>query len=305
MTQVPDISVVIPTWNTRDLLERCLDSLYASEGPSFEVIVVDNASSDGSAALIEERYPAVQLIENDRNEGFAIACNQGMKVSIGRYVLLLNTDTETPRGGLAEMIAFLEKNETYGALAPRLVFPDGRTQCGVHDFPTLSTAFFFATPFERWFPESRELRRYFKRDWDHETSEDIDQPPAAVLLIRRAVLKQVGLFDERLWLFYNDVDLSLRIKRAGWKTRYLADVCFIHHHGSSTAKFDDFLSQWQKDRLLYYRKHYGVAGSQWVKACVGLALLDFLQLQLRNRMRGRPAEPVWPLARRYAGFLRM
>ncbi len=304
MSDVHDVSVVIPSWNTRDLLALCLESLYASEGPSFEVIIVDNGSADDSVALVEEHYPDVRLIKNERNEGFAIACNQGMALARGRYVLLLNTDTETPAGGLQEMVRFLDENPEYGALAPRLVFPDGRTQRSVHEFPTLATAFFFATPFERWFPNSRELKRYFNRDWDHEESRDIDQPPAAVLLVRQGVLNQIGLFDENLWLFYNDVDLSLRIKHAGWKTRYHGEVSFVHHHGSSTAKFGDFLSQWQKDRLAYYRKHYGFFGSVWIKFCVGMAFADYMQQQLRNKLRRRPSEPIRKLARQYFSFLR-
>ena len=305
MSDAPDVSVVIPSWNTRELLERCLASLHASEGPSFEVIVVDNASEDDSVELVRREYPEARLIENERNEGFAIACNQGMAVAEGRHVLLLNTDTETPAGGLRDMVCFLDEHPDYGAVAPRLAFPDGRTQRAVHEFPTLATALFFSTPLERWFPESRELRRYFMRDWDHETSRDIAQPPAAVLLVRRAVLEAVGLFDERLWLFYNDVDLSLRIHRGGWKTRYMAEVSFVHHHGSSTAKFGDFVSQWQKDRLRYYAKHYGVRGSLWIKLCVGFAFADFALQQLGKRRKGQPAEPIGRLARQYATFLRM
>ena len=128
---VPDVSVVIPSWNTRDLLERCLQTLFASGGPTLEVIVVDNASEDGSVALVEERYPTLRLIKNPKNEGFAIACNQGMAVAKGRHVLLLNTDTETPVGALSAMADFLDRNEEYGAVAPRLVFPDRRTQRAV------------------------------------------------------------------------------------------------------------------------------------------------------------------------------
>ena len=302
---VPDVSVVIPSWNTRELLERCLETLFASGGPTLEVLIVDNASEDGSVELVEERYPDVRLIRNSRNEGFAIACNQGMAVAKGRHVLLLNTDTETPVGAISTMADFLDQNEEYGAVAPRLVFPDGRTQRACMEFPSLWTVLFFATPFERWFPESRELRRYFKRDWDHEDTRDIVQPPAAVMMVRHAVLNQVGLFDERLWLFFNDVDLSLRIHQAGWKTRFLAEVAYVHHHGSSTSKFGDFLSQWQRDRLSYYRKHYGLWGSIWVKLCVGFAFLDFAQEQLVRKLKREPHEPVRGLAAKYFGFLRM
>ena len=301
---VPDVSVVIPSWNTRELLAKCLETLYASGGPTLEVIVVDNASEDGSVELIQERYPDIRLIQNSANEGFAIACNQGMAVAKGRHVLLLNTDTETPVGALTAMADFLDQNEKYGAVAPRLVFPDGRTQRACMEFPNLKTVLFFATPFERWFPESSELRRYFKRDWDHEDTRDIVQPPAAVMMVRHAVLNQIGLFDERLWLFFNDVDLSRRMGAAGHRTRYVHESKVLHHIGASTGQFEGFVTMWQSNRLTYYRKHHGRLAGLWVKACVSLAWFDFLAQQVGKKLRRQPAEPLAPWTKNYWEFLK-
>ncbi|MGH3848846.1 MAG: glycosyltransferase family 2 protein, partial [Pseudonocardiaceae bacterium] len=173
----------------------------------------------------------------------------------------------------------------------------------VQEFPTLETALFFSTPLERWFPHSRELRRYFIRDWDQESSRDVDQPPAAVLLLRRSVLEQVGLFDEELWLFYNDVDLAKRIHAAGWKTHYLAEAEVLHHVGGSTSKFANFVAQWQRDRLHYYRKHHGAFGALWLKGCVTLTFADWAVTQLFRHLRGRPAEPLGPMLSGYRAFL--
>jgi len=303
VSSTPVLSVVIPSWNTKDYLAACLASLAAADKPACEVIVVENASTDGSLELLRTRHPEVQLIVNARNEGFARGCNQGLRVARGRYVLLLNTDTEVASDALALLVRYLDQHPDHGAVAPRLVHRDGTTQRTVQEFPTLKTALFFSTPLERWFPDSRELRRYFLRDWDQTSSRDVDQPPAAVLCLRKAMLDQIGLFDEDLWLFYNDVDLAKRMRAAGWKTHYLAEACVVHHVGGSTSKFADFVATWQRDRLRYYRKHHGRLGAWWLKACVTFTLLDWLVTQLARRLRGRPAEPIRPTLAGYRTFL--
>jgi len=302
-TSPVEISVVIPSWNTRDYLRACLETLRAAPKPTMELIVVDNGSEDGSAELVTELEPDATLIGNARNEGFARACNQGMRVARGRYVLLLNTDTEIRGDALRLLYEFLEEHREYAAVAPRLVHPDGSTQRTVQEFPNLKTALFFSTPLERWFPKSRELRRYFMRDWDQASSRDVDQPPAACLLIRKEVLDEIGLFDEELWLFYNDVDLARRVKAAGWKTRYLAEAEVVHHVGGSTSKFAGFVPEWQKNRLAYYRKHHGRLAGWWVKACVVLTFVDWSLAQLWARLRRRDAERVLPMARVLGAFL--
>jgi GT2 family glycosyltransferase len=279
--------------------------LAAAEKPATEVIVVENGSQDGSREFLEREHPEVRLVVNARNEGFARGSNQGMRLARGRYVLLLNTDTEVAPDAVARLVEFLEKNPGHAAVAPRLVHRDGSTQRTVQEFPTLKTALYFSTPLERWFPDSRELRRYFLRDWDQESSRDVDQPPAAVLLLRKAVLDQVGLFDEDLWLFYNDVDLSLRIRAAGWKTHYLAEARVLHHVGGSTSKFADFVATWQKDRLRFYRKHHGRSGAWWLKGCVTFTFADWVVRQAWARLRRRPAEPIRPMLAKYGEFLRL
>lgn len=299
-----EISVVVPSWNTRDHLEACLAALRRARKPPTEVIVVDNASTDGSAELVAEEFPEHTLIRNERNEGFARGSNQGIRAARGRYVLLLNSDAEVHEDALPALYGFLETHPEYAAAAPRLVHPDGRVQRAVQAFPNLWTPLFFATPFERWFPNSREMRRYFMRDWDPERSCDVDQPPAACLLLRREVLEQVGLFDEELWLFFNDVDLSRRMAAAGWRTRYVAAATVVHHVGASTGKFGDFVSVYQRNRLTYYRKHHGRAAGWWVKACVCLAYVDYVAGIWGRRLRGLEAEPVSHITRVWLGVMR-
>jgi GT2 family glycosyltransferase len=253
---------------------------------------------------VAEKFPYIQLIRNAKNEGFAVACNQGMRVARGAYVLLLNTDTEIYDDGLQAMLTFLQENEEYGLVSPRLVHQDGSTQRTVHAFPRMATPFYFGTPIERWFPKSKEMRRYFMLDWSQETSADIDQPPAACVLINQKVLDEVGLFDEELWLFYNDVDLSKRITAAGWKSRYMADIRVLHHVGASTKKFGRFVPEWQKNRLAYYRKHHGFGAGAWIKFCTSLTFFDWASTQWWARLRGKPAEPTGPMWKVYWGFIR-
>jgi len=303
MSEAPVLSVVIPSWNTREYLAACLRTLAAAEKPATEVIVVENASSDGSLEYLREHHPDLQLIVNAKNEGFARGSNQGMRVARGEYVLLLNTDTEVAPDAIALLLRFLVEHPDSAAAAPRLVHRDGSTQRTVQEFPTLATALFFSTPLERWFPRSRELRRYFMRDWDQESSRDVDQPPAAVLLLRKRVLDQVGLFDEELWLFYNDVDLAKRVHAAGWRTRYVAEAKVLHHVGGSTKKFADFVATWQRDRLRYYRKHHGRLGAWWLKTCVALTFADWAVTHWWRKTRGRPSEPIAPMWARFREFL--
>jgi hypothetical protein len=298
-----ELSIVIPSWNTRALLAVCLQKLAAADLPPAEIIVVDNGSVDGSADWVEHAHPEVVLVRNEVNEGFARGCNQGMRLARGAHVLLLNTDTEVYPDALRRLGDFLAAHPEHGAVAPRLIHPDGRTQPTVMAFPNLRSVLWFGTPLERWFPNSRELRRYFCRDWDQESSRDVDQPPAACLLVRREVLERIGLFDEDLWLFFNDVDLSLRMARAGWRTHYLAEALVVHHVGASTSKFGRFVSEYQKNRLHYYRKHHGRLAGLWVKGCASLALVDYVVVQLWNRVRRRPAGPIAPLLGDYGRFL--
>lgn len=262
-SDAPELSIVVLSWNTKDLLEACLRSLEAlgADEPSFEVIVVDNASSDGSADMVERDFPRVRLLRNPRNDGYAIGNNLGAARARGEFVLLLNSDTEVHPGALATLVGFMRDHPSHGACAPRLDWPDGRPQLSCKTFPTLGVAVFFDTCFERWFPRNRVLRRYFMREFDHTTSRDVDQPPGAALLVRRALWTELGGFDPELWLFFNDVDLCRRLWARGHKVAYVAEARILHHEGRSTRQFPEFGAMWHKNRMAYYRKTYGVFGA--------------------------------------------
>jgi GT2 family glycosyltransferase len=297
-------SVVIASWNTRELLRACLGSLARSHARPLAVIVADDASGDGSADLVAREFPDAELVRRATRGGFAPATNAGLARARGEYALLLNADTELDPDALGTLEAWLARHPEYAAAAPRLVHPDGTTQRACMRFPNLWTPLFFGTPLERWFPRSRELERYFLRDFDHEHEADVEQPPAACLLVRRAALERVGPLDERLALYFNDVDLSKRLAAAALRTRYLPAARVLHHVGASTRQRPDRLEAWHADRLAYYRKHHGRLAGVWVKLCCVFAWSGWVVTQLaRGLSRGRRAEPLGPVTRSLARLL--
>ena len=285
MSEPPVLSVVVLSWNTRSLTMACLAALFA-ESPKYvrEVIVVDNGSEDGSADAVAARYPQVRLIRNPDNRLYAAGNNQGAAVATGDFLVTLNSDTEVRAGALDQMVDFLRANHDYGAVAPRLSDPDGAVQHACQRFPGLASALCFDSALGGFWPGSRVVDRYLMRDFDHQTSRDVDQPPGAVCMLRTADWRQLGGFDEELALFYNDVDLCLRIHAAGQKIRYLASADVMHHRGASTRNFAKMLVTWHRNRLAYYRKHFGRVGALWVRICVRLRIWEeWWRIGARNR----------------------
>jgi len=298
------LSVVITSWNTRELLRSCLDSVaVAIESLDAEVIVVDNGSDDGSAELVASRYPSVQLLRNADNRGYAIATNQGAALCCGEYLLLLNSDTELGADALTQLVGWLDAHPGHAGVAPRLIETDGSTQEACMRLPRRRTAFAFGTPLERLRPDSRELQRYFARDFDYDRDGEVEQPPAACLLLRRSTWVELGGMDESLWLFFNDVDLCARMARRGDRLSFLSSAAVCHVGGASTARYADFVPQWQGDRLRYYRKHFGATGAACVKLAVTWTFLDWSARTAWSQLRGKPADPLAPTSRAFASFL--
>ena len=286
MPAAPKLSIVTLSWNTQDLLRACLASLRTLDDEvAREVIVVDNASSDGSADMVAHEFPEVRLIRNAQNEGYARGNNIGMQESRGEYVLLLNSDTEVQQGTLDRLCWFLDENGNYGAVGGGLRNGDGTTQAACMRFPTRLTALFFDMELDRRWPENPVIHAYYMRDYDHETSRDVDQPPGACLCLRRSLLERIGLFDETLWLFFNDVDLCKRVWEAGARIRYLVEAPVIHHVGSSTAKFGRRIIEWQRNRRYYYRKHFGLLGGIYIDLMV-----RWRRLEERRKIKQSGAE---------------
>lgn len=309
-----ELSVVVPSWNARALLRECLASLAeAARDPrlagGLEAIVVDDASTDGSADLVAREFPDVRLLRLPRNRGFSFATNEGCAAARGELVLLLNADARIGADDLVRLRDFLRAHPGHAAAAPRLVGPDGRTQRACMAYPRLVTALYVGTPLERWWPGAPELRRYYLRAFDHERDADVEQPPGACLLLRRAALAELPggaarPLDERMELFYSDVDLCRRLTRAGWRLRYLAGCGVRHVGGASTRQRADFVPRWQADRLAYYRAHFGRRALPWLKLCVAFGFADWALRTAGARLLRRPAEPLLPTTRAFGAFLR-
>jgi N-acetylglucosaminyl-diphospho-decaprenol L-rhamnosyltransferase len=258
-----DLSIVIVNWNVRDVLRRCLASVQAQSIPGSEVFVVDNASSDGSVDMLRAEFPDVLVIENEDNAGFTRANNQAIRRSTGRYVLLLNPDTEVEAGALWTMLAYMDANPQVGVVGPQLQFADGSVQSSRRRFPDLKTLFVESTILQRFSASSAIVRRYFMLDQPHDMTQEVDWVVGACLMVRRQVVEQVGLLDERFFMYSEETDWCLRIKKTGWCIVYLPLAHVIHHEARSSdqvvaAKHIHF----QSSKVQYTRKHFGPAQAE-------------------------------------------
>jgi GT2 family glycosyltransferase len=259
----PDISVVVVNWNTNHMLQRCLASLEAErETARLEVIVVDNGSTDGSQDLVSKTFPTVRLIANRENRGFSIANNQGVATSAGRYVFLLNSDTEVESGSLRALIDYADANPSAGIIGPQLLNFDGSLQPSGRQFPApLSTvAILFGVDRLMGRP------RYGTRR-DYSMPSAVDEVSGAAMLVRREAMERVGGLDESFAWGYEDVDLCRRVKQAGWEVHYFPGAKIKHEWGGSRrlAPAATVLLA-IAGRGHYFAKHHGAASAQLVMA---------------------------------------
>jgi N-acetylglucosaminyl-diphospho-decaprenol L-rhamnosyltransferase len=281
-----DLSIVIVSFNTRQLLKECLDSVYASLAESTltsEVIVVDNASRDGSAAMVRKHFPQVRLIANEDNRGFAAANNQALRTlgyGIGnrkypsssnlqppisnihspplpKYLMLLNPDTIVGGNALTTLVRFMDENPRAGACGARLLHSDGGFQHSAFAFPTLFQVFLDFFPINYRLTDSRLNGRYPRRLYQAGKPFPIDHPLGAALMVRREAVEQVGLFDERFFIYCEEIDWCLRIKADGWGIWCVPEAEIVHHVAQSTGQFRDemFVALW-RSRYQLFEKHY-------------------------------------------------
>lgn len=259
---VVNLSIIIVSWNVRDLLRRCLHSISVPNTqyptPNTQLIVVDNASSDGSVEMLRDEFPAVQVIANSENRGFTAANNQGLTVAQGCYLLLLNPDTEVVGDALATMVGYLEEHPEVGALGPLLRYPDGCLQSSRRRFPTLATALVESTVVQEWWPDNRFLRRYYLADTPNDVVQPVDWLVGACLLVRRKAYEQAGGLDEGFFMYSEEMDWCKRIKDAGWLIVYLPTATVIHHEGKSSEQVVAARHiHFQSSKVRYFRKYHG------------------------------------------------
>ncbi len=273
-----DLSIVIVNWNTRDLLRDCLRSVYQSEGEfTFEAIVVDNCSNDGSPGMVREEFPQVHLIESGTNAGYACANNLGLRRLQARYYLLLNPDTVLPPHALEEMVAFMDAHPEAGMAGPKLVMADGSLDLACRRaFPTIENSFYKLFGLSRLFPNSRRFGQYNLTYLDPDETAEVDSVVGAFLMVRREVVEQVGGLDEQYFMYAEDLDWALRAKKAGWKVYYYPEVTVLHYKRQASDQ-NPRKAQFEFWRAMYifYNKHYADDTRFWLHYLVlaGLALL--------------------------------
>jgi len=265
---VVDLSVVIVNWNVGEILRRCLSSLLRPRSFSqvLEVIVVDNASIDGSPEMVRSQFPEVRLIANESNDGFSRANNQGWAASGGRYVLFLNPDTEVLGDALNVMVRHLDAHESVAVIGPQLLYPGGEVQSSRRRFPSLVTALFESTLLDRWWPSNPWAQRYRMADIPDDVEQQVDWVVGACLLTRRTVLEDTGGFDEGFFMYSEEMDLCRRVRAAGGEVVFLPRAKVLHHEGKSSeqavaARYIHF----ESSKVLYFRRHHSRLGAELLR----------------------------------------
>jgi len=298
-----DLAIVIVSWNVRGLLEACLISVYESLKSSNlnrKVWVVDNASTDGSAEMVRERFPQARLMANETNVGFASANNQALQAmgfpsterhELSRYVLLLNPDTEVLDDALTTMVRFLDDNPHAGVAGAKLLYPDGRLHHSAFAFPTLAQAFLDFFPLHYRLLNSRLNGRYPRRLYERGEPFPIDHPLGAALMARGEAIQEVGLLDERFFIYCEEIDWCMRIKKAGWGIYCVPRAEVVHHVAESTGQVRGqmFAALW-RSRYLLFEKHYGHFYQWAVRRIVRLGLRAEKRRTLAAHERGEISE---------------
>jgi N-acetylglucosaminyl-diphospho-decaprenol L-rhamnosyltransferase len=258
---LPDVSIIILSWNVRELLRACLQSLPRDK-PSTEIIVVDAASADGSAAMVRAEFPQAELIASTENLGYSRGNNLGLARASGRYLFVLNPDTVVQPGALAAMCGYMDAHPQVGVLGPRLVFPDGSVQPTRRRFPTLATAFFESTWLQPLAPKNL-LRRYFAEDLPADEVHPVDWLVGAALLVRHAAYAQVGGLDEGFFMYSEELDWQRRLQSAGWQCVYFPAASVVHYEARSSTQVPAATHiRFNTSRVRYYRKYHGALAAE-------------------------------------------
>lgn len=230
------LSIIILNYKTRGLLRQCLKAIYQNPPDfSYEIIVVDNNSHDGSQEMVQHEFKNVRFLALDRNYGYAGGNNRGLRVGSGEFLSILNPDILVRAGALDSLVKFLEENKNIGMVGPKLLNPDGTLQYSCFNFPKPQTPIYRRTilgylPFAK-----EEVRRYLMADWTHNVSRDVDWLLGGALIIRRDAYKTVGELDERFFLYFDEVDYARRMHRARWRVVYFPQAAMVHFHQRESA----------------------------------------------------------------------
>ena len=291
---MPDVSVVIVNWNSKDHLERCVASIQDQTRLStFEIIVIDNASYDGCAEMLREKFPEVLFSQSTENVGFSAGNNIGLKRSGGRYILLLNPDTLILGRAIDCMVKFMDAHAEYGAVGSRSITGDGSIDFHAgRNSPTILREFSTRLGINKLFRNSRRLSSVMMEDWDHASSRDVELLSGSCMMFRRAVFSGVGLLDPNYFMYGDDVDYCHRIMKAGWKIFYLADAEIIHFGSGSSARTARPLKvEGIKSMRYFYAKHYGKIHAFIYDALIIVSAGAHLSAETIKRLAGRGETP--------------
>jgi len=287
------VSVIIVSWNAKRFLLECIESVLrqSSDSLSLEVIVVDNASLDGSPEAVRDRHPSVTVIANEANLGFAKANNIGMQASGGEYLFLINSDVVVADNCFGKCIDYMEKHPEIGLLGPKIRGPDGQVQRSCMSYPSLWNALTRALALDSLFPRSRLFGSHLLTFWNHDDTRPVEVINGCFWVVRRPALEHVGMLDERFFIYGEDIDWCRRFNESGWKVVFFTGAEAVHYGGSSSAnapvRFD---VEMQRANYQYWTKHHSRFQS-------GVFLLiSFLHHSLRTL--GEAA--TYPLRRRPA-----
>jgi hypothetical protein len=280
-----DVSIVITTYNSRDYLKICIDSIK-NNTPKYsrEMIVVDDASTDGTQELVQKQYPEINYIRNSENIGYVRSNNIGIRASKGRYVLCLNNDALVLDGAINKLIDFMEINKNAGADGPKLLNSDKTIQLQCRrSFPAPMSSLYYFSGLSSLFPKNKLFGKYLLTYLDDKSTMEVDCLCGAAMVVRRDVLDKVGLMDESFFMYGDDIDWCYRIKQAGWKIYYVPEAEMIHYGGRGGSRKQSYrnIFEFYRAMTVYYRKHYAkkfflpvnwlVYAGIWLKCAVSLA----------------------------------
>ena len=278
-----DIAVIIVNWNAREDLRRCMESLYAEPKPqvAYDVWVVDNASDDGSAAMVASEFPQVKLIVNTENTGFSKANNQAIAQTDSRYVFLLNSDAFIHPGALEHLVAYADAHPQAGIIGPKVLNVGGSLQFSCRRFPSLGAGFFRNTYLGRLFPHNKFASDYLMNNFDHAHDRAVDWVSGCAMLLRRELIQQIGTLDERFYMYCEDVDICQRAWEGGWEVVYAPEAVVTHAIGRSSDKNgDQMIIEFHRSWYEYDRKRHpkasllrraAVYSGLWLRAAVRIA----------------------------------
>ncbi len=253
------LSVAIVNWNTTNLLAACVRSILTFPPKSdCEIIVVDNDSKDFEEQQFRAEFPAVKLIRNSENAGYAKGNNQALKEAQGDYILLLNPDTEVTEGALDALVEFMDGHPSAGAAGAKLIRPNGDVDRSVRSFPYPGPIGWEYVGLARLFPRSKVFGAYRMTWFGYDSEAQVDQPMGSALIIRTKTLREIGTMDESFPIFFNEVDWLYRAKQAGWQTYFVPGAVVVHHGGSSTKQVrrKEMVRESHRSLLRFYAKHF-------------------------------------------------